>query len=31
MLFGYTGSCVSFVHGFGSVNPLFSDTLILGV
>jgi hypothetical protein len=26
-----SGSCVSFVHDFGSVTLLFSDTSILGV
>jgi hypothetical protein len=31
VLSGYTGSCVSFVRGFGSVIPLFSGTPILGM
>jgi hypothetical protein len=31
VLSGYTSSCVSFIHGFGSVTPLFYITLILGV
>jgi hypothetical protein len=31
MLSGYTGSCVYFVRGFGSVTPLFFITLILDV
>jgi hypothetical protein len=29
VLFGDTGSCVSFVRGFDSVTPLFSGTPIL--
>jgi hypothetical protein len=28
---GYAGSCVSFIHDFDSVTPLFSITSILGV
>jgi hypothetical protein len=31
VLSGYAGSCVSFIYGFSSVTPLFSDTLILGM
>jgi hypothetical protein len=31
VLSGYASSCVSFVHGFGSVTPLFFVTPILGV
>jgi hypothetical protein len=31
VLTGYTGSCLSFICGFGSVTPLFSGTPILGV
>jgi hypothetical protein len=29
VLSGYYTSCVSFIHGFGSVTPLFSVTSIL--
>jgi hypothetical protein len=31
VLSGYASSCVSFIHGFGSVTLLFSVTPILGV
>jgi hypothetical protein len=31
VLSGYTSFCVSFVHGFGSVTPLFSITPIFDV
>jgi hypothetical protein len=31
VLSSYTDSCVSFVHGFDNVTPLFSGTPILGV
>jgi hypothetical protein len=30
-LSGYASSCVSFIHGFGSVTLLFSGTPTLGV
>jgi hypothetical protein len=31
LLSNYASSCVSFIHGFGSVAPLFSNSPILGV
>jgi hypothetical protein len=31
VLSGYASFCVSFIHGFGSVTPLFSITPILSM